>query len=132
MKKHGYTTELIRLYDLNTTKKFKWGKWDCVIWCGTVINSITYRDEDIFNGWAFRYKTKKGAYAYLKRKGFDSLTALADNYFTQTTVEMSMRGDLVLMDDFFAINYGDKVAAVGEEGLIKIPIEMATKSWRVE
>lgn len=132
MKLQGHARTLVSLYTKHKETSFEWGTFDCCIWAGTVIDKITLRPESILSSWDFTYTTKAQAFSQLSERGYEGLADLADNYFTQTPINYSMRGDLVLADDFFAINYGDRLIGVGEGGLISIPLQQATLTWRVE
>ena len=122
---------LLNLYAQYETTPFEWGKFDCCIWAGRVIDTITDRDTSILDGWKFKYIDKKSALKYLKSKGYKNLKNLADDHFKRIKPNKVMRGDLVLINGLFAINYGDRVVGVGDSGLVKLPPVDIEVSWDI-
>ena len=131
MKIHGYTTDLIVLYNENVSIPFQWGTFDCCIWSARVIDRITGRNVSILDGWDFDYTTKIEAFAYLSTQGYESLEALADYYFTRVDNRKAMRGDLVLANNFLTVHYGSELVGVGVGGLVKLPLTTASIAWSV-
>lgn len=62
-----------------------------------------------------KYKTKKGAYAVLKKAGYDRIEDLLDEHFKRTII--IKRGDIIMLDGMTGVWYGAPIF-IGENGLV--------------
>ena len=130
----------IRLFDFisnSQNKSFKWGKWDCCIFCIEAVKAMTGKEitkvkwnnklEALLfikeNGRTINQATSK----YLKKVGFEVVNK---NFITA--------GDVVLLKDthnnneqLMGICTGNLIACVCEDGLTYRQNQSAVKVWRI-
>ena len=67
--------------------------------------------------------------------GVDDLAAGVGARLSEIEVIKAQRGDVALIDtpdgDALSLVVGDKVAAMGKDGLIFLPVMSAKKAWKV-
>lgn len=117
---------------------FEWGAHDCALFVADVILAMTGTDvADDFRG---KYKTTKGAARIMKLFAGGGLPEFADkiavvNGFKSCHPNFAQRGDVVEVktDDGPALGIciGERIAAVGPDGMTLWPINKATRAWRV-
>jgi hypothetical protein len=115
---------------LDTVGPFEWGTNDCCLFAANAVLAMTGEDyAKPYRG----YKTAKGALSRLKDIGVagvatNALGAPKEPLFAQ-------RGDVVSFDagDGVALGVciGAKIAAVGQDGLVMLPMSQAIQAWSV-
>lgn len=119
-------------------RPFSWGDADCCLTVCDGLLAITGIDPAAsFRG---NYKTKRGAYAALKRFAGGGLSETvekitADLGWPEVPRLTARRGDVGLVDTEFgealAICTGPKWAVQGEHGLVFLSIKSGLRAWRV-
>lgn len=110
---------------------FKWGENDCCMFSVECVKVITGVDH----GTEYRgYRSASGAYKVLKT--YDGVEGIATRQLGQPKpITQANRGDVVSFKNgeqiALGICLGDKIAAIGEYGLIFMPISVGIKSWSV-
>ena len=144
-RKPDWPTKLIEELGRAETKRFVWGKNDCCLLLCDCILAMTGVDIAVpeFRG---KYKTKKKAYALIKKVGGDrGVEGVAEVIFarygvTEVPVAYAQRGDCVLAEveipggeqgPALGIVVGRHSAFMSGEGLIYIPIDQCSRAWRV-
>jgi len=121
---------------------YKWGENDCAMFAADGVLAQT--GVDIASDFRGRYTTQAGAYRVIKSVCGGSSVADAAAYCAQkhdmtelVHPLMAQRGDLVIVENagnliagLVHLN-GRDVAAVGDAGLITIPITAVKRAWRV-
>lgn len=119
-------------------QEIEYGKIDCGLFAADIIMAMT--GTDVAHDLRGKYKTERGAYAFLKRKfgGYaESVTAVAERSgMPEVTVLMAQRGDLLLVGsvDRCAAGIVDMTghrAAIYPKRLAFVPIAHAQRAWRV-
>lgn len=118
-----------------------WGDHDCCLFGADARDAICgiAPDRGIAAHYRGRYKTVRGARGLLKRLGgINGLMQLAG---PEIPVAMAQRGDLVLLpaeriaegltDVTLAVCAGDSAAGPGLDGLVFVPMSVATRAWAV-
>ena len=116
---------------LKTVGKFEWGTNDCCMFAVGCMASITGVDH----GKPYKgYKTALGASRRIEKAGGIENIAI-DALGAPKPLKEAKRGDLVLFktgeDVALGISVGDKIVAVGEDGLIFLPFSEGVKAWSV-
>ena len=114
-------------------KKFEWGKADCGHFCLYAEKAICGSSR--FDDWIGQYSTQNGFARFLVKMGLGDLAASVGARLTEIKVLEAQRGDVVLIDtpdgDALSLVVGDKVAAMGKDGLIFLRLDAAKKAWKV-
>jgi hypothetical protein len=120
-------------------RPFSWEvQTDCCLTGCDGLKAVTGYDP----AWWFRgkYKTKRGAYAALKRFAGGGLVETVEKItgdlgWPEIPVRMARRGDVGLVDtalgEALAICIGPKWAVQGESGLVFMSIKSGLRAWRV-
>jgi hypothetical protein len=122
-----------RLNDyLNNVEPFEWGVNDC---CQFTLGKWAELATGVNHLTQYKYKTELGAAKILTKVG--GIEALTSQHLGEPkTPLLAQRGDIVSFehDEGMALGIciGDKIAAVGANGLILFPISVAQKAWSVE
>jgi hypothetical protein len=115
---------------LSQVGPFEWGANDCCLFAANGVFAITGEDyAKPYRG----YKTAKGALGKLKDIGVDGVATKALGEPKPPT--LAKRGDVVSFEsgDGLALGLciGAKIAAVGQDGLIMLPMNQAIQAWSV-
>ena len=115
---------------LQNVGPFEWGTNDCCMFSANAVFAITGEDfAKPYRG----YKTAKGALSRLKDIGVEGIATKALGQ--PKPVSYAKRGDVILYDcgkgDALGICIGDKIAVIGEDGLVILPMSQCLKSWSV-
>lgn len=114
-------------------KKFEWGKADCGHFCLYAEKAMCGSSR--FEDWIGQYSSQKGFARFLVKMGVDDLAAGVGARLSEIEVIKAQRGDVTLIDtpdgDALSLVVGDKVAAMGKDGLIFLPVMSAKKAWKV-
>lgn len=114
-------------------KKFQWGKADCAMFCLHAEIAIcgSSRFEDVVG----KYRSAAGSIKVLLKIGNGQLANSIADRFDEIKVFKAQRGDLALIDtpqgDALSLVIGDKVAAMGKDGLVFLPLSAAKQAWKV-
>lgn len=114
-------------------KNFDWGKADCALFClyGEKAMCGTSRFEDFLG----TYSTDFGSLRALKKLGTGELTSTVAARLPEINISEAQRGDVVSIDtpegQALALFVGDKIAALGENGLLFLPVSLANRAWRI-
>jgi hypothetical protein len=115
---------------LDTVGPFEWGTNDCCLFAANAVLAMTGEDyAKPYRG----YKTAKGALSRLKDIG---VAGVATNALGAPKAPLfAQRGDVVSFDagDGIALGVciGAKIAAVGQDGLLMLPMNEAIQAWSV-
>ena len=110
---------------------FQWGTNDCCMFAVGCVKVMTGVDH----GKQYRgYKTALGAYRRIKRAGgIDAIATAALG--APKPLKQAKRGDVILFktgdDVALGVSVGDKIVAIGENGLIFLPFSDGLQAWSV-
>jgi hypothetical protein len=114
-------------------KKFEWGKADCALFCLYAEKAICGSSR--FDDFIGKYRSAAGSARALLKIGAGDLAASVGARLREIKVLEAQRGDVALIDtplgDALSLVVGDKVAAMGKDGLIFLPLMAAKKAWKV-
>lgn len=115
---------------LESVGPFEWGANDCCLFAANAVLAITGDDyAKPYRG----YKTAKGALSRLKGIGVAGVATKALG--APKAAVFAKRGDVVSFDsgDGIALGVcvGAKIAAVGQDGLVMLPMSEALQAWSV-
>lgn len=115
---------------LESVGPFEWGTNDCCLFAANAVLAITGDDyAKPYRG----YKTAKGALSRLKGIGVAGVATKALG--APKAAVFAKRGDVVSFDsgDGIALGVcvGAKIAAVGQDGLVMLPMSEALQAWSV-
>jgi len=121
---------LAEYVELKRNEPFKWGANDCALFALGALKSVKadFPSVDL----TFGYKTKLGAYAWLKKQGAEDLWDFVDRYFDRVPIEMVQRGDLVAHiteDRSVGIWLGAFYCTPSDDGLLFS--DSAEFAWRI-
>lgn len=116
---------------LDTIEPFKWGTNDCCMFavrCVEVMTGIDYGKK--FRG----YKTSLGAQKHLDKYG--GVEGIATECLGESkNPKLAKRGDVISHenDDAIALGIcvGSKIAAIGKDGVVFLPMKNAIKAWSI-
>lgn len=113
-------------------RPFEWGKWDCCIFAGSVIQAITGANPaTAFMG---EYTDKQEAAGKIREIGasgvFDIMTAIG---FDEVPVTLAQRGDIVYHQGHNALGSckGVYSSFVTSSGLMDLPTRECSKAWHI-
>ena len=114
-------------------KKFEWGKADCALFCLYAEKAICGASRvDDFIG---KYRSAAGSVKALLKIGGGDLAASVGARLAEIDPSKAQRGDVALIDtplgDALSLVVGDKVAAMGKDGLVFLPLSAAKQAWKV-
>ena len=111
-------------------KKFEWGKADCALFCLYAEKAICGSSR--FDDFIGKYRSAAGSARALLKIGAGDLAASVGARLREIKVLEAQRGDVALIDtplgDALSSGVGDKVAALGKDGLIFLPLMSAKKA----
>ena len=114
-------------------KPFIWGRSDCALFCLYAEKSICGKSR--FEDYLGIYESAKGSIRALTKLGRGSLADSVADRLPEIDVDQAGRGDVGLIDtpegDALSLVVGDKVAAMGKDGLVFLPREAMKRAWRV-
>lgn len=114
-------------------KKFEWGKADCALFCLYAEKAICGSSR--FDDFIGKYRSAAGSAKALLKIGAGDLAASVGARLREVKVLEAQRGDVALIDtptgDALSLVVGDKVAAMGKDGLVFLPLISAKKAWKV-
>lgn len=114
-------------------KKFEWGKADCALFCLYAEKAICGSSR--FDDFIGKYRSAAGSAKALLKIGGGDLAASVGARLVEIKPSKAQRGDVALIDtplgDALSLVIGDKVAAMGQDGLIFLPLSAAKKAWKV-
>jgi len=114
-------------------KKFEWGKADCALFCFNA--EIAMCGQSRFEDFSGQYKTPTGSLKALIKFGKGDLDKSVSEKLQAVDISKAQRGDVALIDtdqgDALSLVIGNKLAAMGHDGLVFLPITAAKKAWRI-
>jgi hypothetical protein len=114
-------------------KKFEWGKADCALFCLYAEKAICGSSR--FDDFIGQYRSAAGSAKALLKIGGGDLAASVGARLREIKPSEAQRGDVALIDtplgDALSLVVGDRVAAMGKDGLIFLPLDAAKKAWKV-
>jgi hypothetical protein len=114
-------------------KKFEWGKADCALFCLYAEKAICGSSR--FDDFIGQYRSAAGSVKALLKIGGGDLAASVGARLREIKPSEAQRGDVALIDtplgDALSLVVGDRVAAMGKDGLIFLPLDAAKKAWKV-
>ena len=114
-------------------KKFEWGRADCALFCLYAEKAICGSSR--FDDFIGQYRSAAGSVKALLKIGAGDLAASVGARLDEIEPVKAQRGDVALIDtpdgDALSLIVGDKVAAMGKDGLVFLPLSAAKKVWRV-
>lgn len=114
-------------------KKFEWGKADCALFCLYAEKAICGSSR--FDDFIGKYRSAAGSVKALLKIGGGDLAASVGARLAEIETSKAQRGDVALIDtpagDALSLVIGDKVAAMGKDGLVFLPLSAAKKAWKV-
>ena len=121
--------------DAARARPFSYGSWDCCLFCADWVLAATGFDPAAeYRG---RYRSKRGAYALLKRLAGGDVDAA----WTQACGEpmpnplFAVAGDICMVETdlgmTLGICLGSDIAHVAPEGLAFLPVTAAEKAWHL-
>ncbi len=114
-------------------KKFEWGKADCALFCLYAEKAICGSSR--FDDFIGQYRSAAGSAKALLKIGGGDLAASVGARLREIKPSEAQRGDVALIDtplgDALSLVIGDKVAAMGKDGLIFLPLDAAKQAWKV-
>ena len=114
-------------------KKFQWGKADCALFCLYAEKAICGSSR--FDDFIGQYRSAAGSVKALLKIGGGDLAASVGARLREIKPSEAQRGDVALIDtplgDALSLVVGDRVAAMGKDGLIFLPLDAAKKAWKV-
>ncbi|WP_265494600.1 DUF6950 family protein [Providencia heimbachae] len=132
MRHPNWTTRLPETLQKAMQNPFSWGEHDCCLFAADCVIAVC--DFDPCKSVRGRYKTRTGAARVLKSEFGDIESALS-RFFTEVSVEITSRGDIVMFDGddgkTLGVIWANKVWAVTENGAMPVD-HQPIKAWRVE
>ena len=114
-------------------KKFEWGKADCALFCLYAEKAICGSSR--FDDFIGQYRSAAGSVKALLKIGGGDLAASVGARLREIKPSEAQRGDVALIDtplgDALSLVVGDKVAAMGKDGLVFLPLTAAKQAWKV-
>ena len=124
--------------ELSKPRSFSWGKNDCCLFAGDIVQTITGIDPAAtFRG---KYDTALGAIKEIKRQGYEGVIDIANKTlgahgWEQVPIMMAQRGDVLCADIEDQKSIGvmtDSCAVfVGKNGYVYLEREFLLKAWGV-
>lgn len=116
---------------LSKVQEFAWGENDCCKFCAGAVKAMTGKDYSLdFES----YKSKSQAYRLLRK--YNGVVGIVEKCLGQSkNKKFASYGDVVMFDtehgNTLGICVGTKIAAVGNNGMTFLPINMAKKVWSI-
>ena len=114
-------------------KKFEWGKADCALFCFYAEKAMCGSSR--FDDFSGKYRSAAGSAKALLKIGAGDLAASVGARLQEIEPHKAQRGDVALIDtpdgNALSLVVGDKVAAMGKDGLVFLPLSAAKQAWKV-
>lgn len=114
-------------------KSFQWGRHDCAMFCA--LGEKAMCGDTRFADYVGHYESPKGSARLLRRLGNGDLAENVAQRLPEVPPEQAGRGDVGLIDtpdgDALSLIIGDKVAAMGKDGLVFLPRDAVKRAWKV-
>jgi len=114
-------------------KPFKWGRYDCAMFC--LLGEKAMCGDSRFADYVGNYESPKGSVRLLRRLGNGDLAENVAQRLPEVPPQKAGRGDVGLIDtpdgDALSLIVGDKVAAMGKDGLVFLPRDAVKRAWKV-
>lgn len=135
MRLEGWESRLVAVVDAARDVPYALGGHDCFRLACAVVHALTGGDKwPLFAG---RYSTRGEAVRHIARFG-SSFEEAASAFFGAETVHprLARRGDLCAYTDaagekHLAVCMGERVAALGESGLVWLQLRACHACWRI-
>jgi len=120
---------------IETTRRepFRWGERDCALFVADCVQAMT--GVDLGFGFRGAYDDAAGAVKAVRRAGFESLPAVAANFFEEIHPIRAGVGDIAAIETAegwsLGIYGGPRVTVLRPDGLGSIDRAMVTKAFRV-
>lgn len=128
MRYEDWPTRLEQAISRHEGKAFRYGRFDCVIFCADVIEDMTGEYPH-----SFVYSNRKEAEAIFAEYG--SLESIVDSLFERKPPKAAQRGDLVMVEQdggSLGICIGSRVILPARpQGLARLPLREAIAAWSV-
>lgn len=135
MRLEGWESRLVAVVDAARDVPYQLGQHDCFRLACAVVLALTGVDKwPLFAG---RYSTRGEAVRHIARFGSSFEEAAAAFFAGETApARLGRRGDLCAYTDgsgekHLAVCMGDRVAALGESGLVWLPLRACHACWRI-
>lgn len=113
--------------------RFAYGRHDCVLFAAGAVQAMT--GVDPAKGVRGKYKTWRGSYGALRRRGWKSIEEMMDAHFARIPPAYAMRGDIVMAQGSLGMCAGRAAWFAGDEanpeGPASMPLGEWTAAWRV-
>jgi len=134
-----WTERLFYFIEQRRREPFVWGRNDCCLFAADAVLAVC--GVDIARRWRDAYHSSEEAHLILKKKhggpgGIAEAMELAalEHGFVEVPASNARRGDVVLIDTpsgkALSICIGDKLAAMGQEGIVFPPLREGLRAWR--
>ena len=114
-------------------KPFKWGRYDCAMFC--VYGEQAMCGDTRFADYVGQYQSPKGSIKILRQIGNGDLAQNVAKRLPEISPNDAGRGDWALIDtptgDALSLSIGDKVAAMGKDGLVFLSRDAVKRAWKV-
>jgi len=134
-RRHDWPERLAEVVRAAQARPFAWGRQDCALFVCDCIQAMCGEDPAArFRG---RYRTARGAQRAIRRIGSaQDLADLATRVLGPSIPPaFARRGDVAEvpfhLGNALGVVLGREVALPGIEGLVRQPISMASRAWRV-
>lgn len=130
MRLENWPKKLNEIIETARNKPFCWGENDCSLFVADCVDAITGSSHA--KQYRGKYKTAKGAAGLLKKYG--GIEGLVDSKFDPMPRSFARRGDIALLNlegSPIGIVDVNRIIAVGEKGLMFLPMNKTIKVWRV-
>ena len=136
-RSEDWTIRLNEFIETNRYRKFKRGHFDCALFAGLAIESMT--DTKLVHDYVGLYKNKQAAFDMLKERGLKSLIEVANKHLGAplSNPNFASRGDVVAVkyENELALAVvdltGRRAVTTGKDGLIFFERKYWLKAWGV-
>ena len=134
MRIEGWETRLNDVIEAALYRPFRWGENDCCLFAAECVKAVT--GADVGSPYRGLYDSAQGAACLLDELGgLEGAVRFAG--FPEIPPAMAQRGDLAIApnDGREVLGIVDmtarQIAVPGENGLMFLPVSVASKAWRV-
>lgn len=135
MRLEGWESRLVDVVEQARHRPYQLGQHDCFRLACAVVQALTGADR--WPAFAGCYATRGEAVRHIAKFG-SSFEAAASAFFggDPVHVRMARRGDLCAYTDpsgekHLAVCMGERVAALGESGVLWMPLQACHACWRI-
>jgi len=134
MRREGWPEALAATVEAARAESFAWGEHDCCLFVANAVRATTGRD--IAEGLRGSYRSERGAWRALRRRGWAGLEECFDALLGERVAPLTARrGDVALFEGgrgpTVGIVLGSAIAATGPGGMEFVPLGRARVAWRV-